>query len=55
VPLGPAAGRLIVGFRATSSNTVVQTIHSQTRGTTVKIGRPAPTPAISPHSRSEWG
>jgi serine protease len=39
VPLGPAAGRLIVGFRATSSNTVVQTIHSQTRGTTVNIGQ----------------
>jgi serine protease len=37
--IGPAAGRLIVGFRATSSNTVVQTIHSQTRGTTVKIGQ----------------
>jgi serine protease len=39
VSLGPAAGRLIVGFRATSGNTVVQTIHSQTRGTTVKIGQ----------------
>ncbi len=39
VSIGPETGRLIVGFRATSSNTVVQTIHSQTRGTTVKIGQ----------------
>jgi serine protease len=39
VSIGPAAGRLIVGFRATSSNTVVQTIHSQTRGTTINIGQ----------------
>jgi serine protease len=39
VSIGPSAGRLIVGFRATSSNTVVQTIHSQTRGTTVNIGQ----------------
>jgi serine protease len=39
VSIGPEAGRLIVGFRATSNNTVVQTIHSQTRGTTVKIGQ----------------
>jgi len=31
--LGPAAGRLIVGFRATPYNTVVQAIHSQRRGT----------------------
>src|SRR4029077_4419741 len=39
VSIGPEAGRLILGFRATSSNTVVQTIHSQTRGTTVNIGQ----------------
>jgi serine protease len=37
--LGPEAGRLIVSFRATPDNTVVQTIHSQTRGTTVNIGQ----------------
>jgi len=39
VSIGPAAGRLIVGFRATANNTVVQTIRSQTRGTTVNIGQ----------------
>ncbi|HWS64715.1 MAG TPA: S8 family peptidase [Steroidobacteraceae bacterium] len=39
VSIGPEAGRLIVGFRATSSNTVVQTIHSQARGTTVNISQ----------------
>jgi serine protease len=39
VSIGPEAGRLIVGFRATSSNTVVQTIRSQTRGTTVNISQ----------------
>jgi serine protease len=39
VSLGPAAHRLIVGFRATSNNTVVQSIHSQTRGTTVNLGQ----------------
>jgi serine protease len=38
VSIGPAAGRLIVGFRATPTNTVVQTIHSRTRGTTVELG-----------------
>ncbi len=39
VALGPEAGRLIVDFRATPNNTVVQTIHSQTRGMTVNIGQ----------------
>src|SRR5713226_7327383 len=39
VSIGTEADRLIVGFRATPNNTVVQTIHSQTRGTTVNIGQ----------------
>jgi serine protease len=39
VSLGPAAGRLIVGFRAAGNNTAVQTIHSQTRGTAVTIAQ----------------
>jgi len=39
VSLGPEASRLIVGFRATPDNTVVQTVHLQTRGTTVSIGQ----------------
>jgi serine protease len=39
VSLGPEAGRLIVGFRATPDNTVVYTIHSQARGTTVTVSQ----------------
>jgi serine protease len=39
VSLGPAAGRLIVGFRAAGNNTAVQTIHSQMRGTAVTIAQ----------------
>ncbi|HWJ35773.1 MAG TPA: S8 family peptidase [Steroidobacteraceae bacterium] len=35
VDIGPEAGRLIVGFRATANNVVVQSIHSQVRAKTI--------------------
>jgi serine protease len=37
VSIGPAAGRLIVGFRATAGNTVVKTVRLQTRAQSVNI------------------
>lgn len=39
IPLGPEANRLIVGFRATESNTVVQVVHSRARAQSVKIAQ----------------
>ena len=37
VSIGPSAGRLIVGFRATADNTVVKTVRLQTRAQNVNI------------------
>src|SRR5882757_7383102 len=39
VAIGPEAGRLIVGFRATANNVVVQTIHVQARTKSIKTSQ----------------
>src|ERR1700683_4648933 len=36
VPIGPEASRLVVGFRATASNTVVKSINIRARAQSVK-------------------
>jgi serine protease len=45
VEIGPEAGRLIVGFRATASNTVVQTVNTRRQGQSVKISQARTTAA----------